>query len=52
MARLQAKAIVTSSWVRYNSLTRSFPERAEELFEKAEKVAAEKYEHLEKLAGK
>ena len=38
--------------VRYNSLTRSFPERAEELFEKAEKVAAEKYEHLEKLAGK
>ena len=37
---------------RYNSLTRSFPERAEELFEKAEKVAAEKYEHLEKLAGK
>ena len=38
--------------VRYNSLTRSFPELAEELFEKAEKVAAEKYEHLEKLAGK
>lgn len=38
--------------VRYNSLTRSFPERAEELFEKAEKVAADKYEHLEKLAGK
>ena len=38
--------------VRYNSLTRSFPERAEKLFEKAEKVAAEKYEHLEKLAGK
>ena len=38
--------------VRYNSHTRSFPERAEELFEKAEKVAAEKYEHLEKLAGK
>ena len=24
--------------VRYNSLTRSFPERAEKLFEKAEKV--------------
>lgn len=38
--------------VRYNSLTRSFPERAEELFTKAEKVAADKYEHLEKLAGK
>ena len=26
--------------VRYNSLTRSFPERAEKLFEKAEKVAS------------
>ncbi len=38
--------------VRYNALSRSFPERAEELFAKAEKVAAEKYEHLEKLAGK
>ncbi len=36
--------------VRYNSLTRAFPERAEELFGKAEKVAAEKYEQLEKLA--
>lgn len=36
--------------VRYNSLTRSFPERAEKLFEKAEKVAADKYAHLEKLA--
>ena len=33
--------------VRYNSLTRSFPERAEKLFEKAEKVAADKYAHLE-----
>ena len=37
--------------VRYNSLTRSFPERAENLFEKAEKVAADKYAHLEKLAS-
>ena len=37
--------------VRYNSLTRSFPERAEKLFEKAEKVAAGKYAHLEKLAS-
>ena len=36
--------------VRYNSLTRAFPERAEVLFSKAEKVAADKYEHLEKLA--
>ncbi len=40
------------SEVRYSSLIRSFPERAEELFDKAEKNAAEKYEHLEKLAGK
>ncbi|MCD8025512.1 MAG: pyruvate:ferredoxin (flavodoxin) oxidoreductase [Clostridiales bacterium] len=38
--------------VRYNSLTRSFPERAEKLFTEAEKVAEEKYAHLEKLAGK
>ena len=37
--------------VRYNSLTRSFPERAEKLFEKAEKVATDKYAHLEKLAS-
>ena len=37
--------------VRYISLTRSFPERAEKLFEKAEKVAADKYAHLEKLAS-
>ena len=37
--------------VRYNSLTRSFPERAEELFAKAEKVAEQKYAHLEKLAS-
>ena len=40
------------SEVRYSSLIRSFPERAEELFDKAEKNAAEKYEHLEKLSGK
>ncbi len=37
--------------VRYNSLTRSFPERAEQLFAKAEKVAEQKYAHLEKLAS-
>ncbi|MDD2361504.1 MAG: pyruvate:ferredoxin (flavodoxin) oxidoreductase [Oscillospiraceae bacterium] len=36
--------------VRYNSLTRSFPERAEELFEKAEKDSAEQYDHLLRLA--
>ncbi|XOQ42966.1 MAG: pyruvate:ferredoxin (flavodoxin) oxidoreductase [Clostridium sp.] len=36
--------------VRYNSLTRSFPDRAEELFQKAEKAAKEEYEHLVKLS--
>ena len=35
--------------VRYTSLVRSFPERAEELFAKAEKDAAAKYRHLLKL---
>ena len=35
--------------VRYNSLERAFPERAEVLFNKAEKYAAEKYEHLVNL---
>ena len=33
--------------VRYNSLTRSFPERAEKLFANAEKYAVEKYERPE-----
>ncbi len=36
--------------VRYNSLTRSFPERAEKLFTKAEHDAEEKYEKLKKMA--
>ncbi len=36
--------------VRYNSLTRAFPERAEKLFEKAEKEAADKYQQLVELA--
>lgn len=36
--------------VRYNSLLRSFPERAEKLFANAEKYAAEKYEKLKKMA--
>ncbi|HJD24593.1 MAG TPA: pyruvate:ferredoxin (flavodoxin) oxidoreductase [Firmicutes bacterium] len=35
--------------VRYNSLTRSFPERAEKLFSEAEKEAAERYDHLVRL---
>ncbi|MDR1564547.1 MAG: pyruvate:ferredoxin (flavodoxin) oxidoreductase [Oscillospiraceae bacterium] len=35
--------------VRYNSLTRAFPERAEKLFTEAEKIAADKYAHLVKL---
>ena len=34
---------------RYSSLTRSFPERAEELFDKAAKTAKERRAHLEKL---
>lgn len=37
------------SEVRYNSLTRAFPERAEKLFTEAEKQAADKYAHLIKL---
>jgi pyruvate-ferredoxin/flavodoxin oxidoreductase len=37
--------------VRYSSLARSNPERAKELFAKAEKTAAEKYAHLVKLAS-
>ena len=36
--------------VRYTALTRAFPERAEVLFDKAEKVAADKYNHLLKLS--
>jgi len=34
---------------RYSSLTRSFPERAEELFEQAAQTAKERRAHLEKL---
>ena len=34
---------------RYSSLTRSFPERAEELFSKAEETAKARYEHLLRL---
>lgn len=37
--------------VRYNSLTRAFPDRAEALFDKAEVVAKENYERLVKLAS-
>ncbi|MCI9273142.1 MAG: pyruvate:ferredoxin (flavodoxin) oxidoreductase [Clostridiales bacterium] len=36
--------------VRYNSLSRAFPERASALFDKAEEQAQEKYEHLVKLS--
>ena len=36
--------------VRYNSLTRAFPERAEKLFTEAEKVAKENYERLAKMS--
>ena len=37
--------------VRYNSLTRAFPERAEKLFAEAEAGAEKKYAHLQKLAS-
>ncbi|SDN25785.1 pyruvate:ferredoxin (flavodoxin) oxidoreductase [Acetanaerobacterium elongatum] len=36
--------------VRYSSLTRAFPERAERLFAQADKTAVEKYNHLVKLS--
>ncbi len=35
---------------RYSSLTRSFPERAEELFDLAKDTAAKRYEHLLRLS--
>ena len=34
---------------RYSALTRSFPDRAENLFAKAEKASVERYAHLQKL---
>ena len=37
--------------VRYNALTRKFPERAEQLFTEAEKFAEQKYAHLERIAS-
>ena len=54
---LDSKAPTTSyrdfimSEVRYSSLTRSFPARAEELFKKAEDNAVARYEHLVKLGN-
>lgn len=38
------------SEVRYSSLSRLFPDKAEELYSQAEKNALEKYEQLEKMA--
>ncbi|MDD3520487.1 MAG: pyruvate:ferredoxin (flavodoxin) oxidoreductase [Actinomycetota bacterium] len=38
--------------VRYSALTKTFPEIAEKLFEKAEKYAKEKYENYKKMAEK
>ena len=37
---------------RYSALTRSFPDRAKELFEKAEQTATDRYAYLTKLAEK
>lgn len=34
---------------RYARLAQQFPERAEELFKEAEKLAKEKFEHIKKL---
>ena len=34
---------------RYSSLTRAFPERAEDLFKKNEQAAMDRWEHLQKL---
>ena len=34
---------------RYSALTRSFPDRAEKLFEKAEEASVDRYAHLKKL---
>ena len=36
--------------VRYSSLTKTFPETADELFTKAEKEAKEKYESYKKMS--
>ncbi len=53
---LDSKAPTTSykdfilNEARYSSLTRSFPERAEELFDKAEKTALDRYAYLQKLS--
>ena len=53
---LDSKAPATSykefilNEARYSSLTRSFPERAEELFEQAEKASVARYQHLQKLS--
>jgi pyruvate-ferredoxin/flavodoxin oxidoreductase len=37
--------------VRYSSLTRSFPDQAERLFEKAQADVKERYEHYKQMAG-
>lgn len=37
--------------VRYSSLKRAFPDRAEVLFDKAAEYAKDKYEHLTKLGA-
>ncbi len=39
------------SEVRYSSLTRTFPDKAEKLFENAERNAAERLENYKRLAG-
>ena len=36
--------------VRYSSLKRSFPDKADQLFDRAAKIASDRYEHLTKLS--
>ena len=55
--QLDSKAPTTSyqdfimGEARYSALTRSFPERAKELFAKAEQTSKDRYAYLTKLAG-
>ena len=49
-APTESYADFIKSEVRYSSLARSNPNRAQELFDKAEKVAEERYNYLQKLS--
>ena len=53
MLEIQTDPLVPVSYThlesRYTRLIKPFPERAERLFNESEKVAKERYEHLQKL---